>query len=382
MNRPLRAMALALLVFTGVSAAADYDFSALRARIATAVEKGELAGGSVLVMHHGKVVFREAFGLSDVENAIPFRTDSICQIASSTKWVSGATLMAAVEEGKLSLDEPLGKYFPPFGDMPIAGIEAKGSPTIRQGFSHTAGLPAFADRSITRDVSVPESVGLLAKTIHTLERLPGSGFLYGNTGMQITGGIIANVTGKSFQDYMREKILVPLDMKDTSFNPTGEALKRIGNIYIKKPGGGFRKLSGPPDGNIKGALVPGGLYSTLDDYAHFLTMMLHDGDYAGRRVLSAKAALETQKDQTGGAPVVSSPYRNQKGYGLGAAVMGLDAKGAPSYIGDGGAWGTYGWIERDRDLVAVFFAQHQLNQIYNLSNIEVPALVRKAVDGL
>ncbi len=361
-------------------AAAKYDFSAVRARIKEAVDKGEIPNASLLVVHHGKVVFKEAFGWSNIENKTPFRTDTVCQIASSTKWVSGAVLMAAVDEGKLSLDDTIGKYFPAFADMPITGSEKKGNPTIRQCFSHSAGLPGFQDRSITRNLSVTDSVAALAKTVNHLEWEPGAAFRYGNTGMQIVGGIIEKVGGKPFQQYMKEKILDPLGMTETTFNPTGDLLRRIGCIYSRKPTGGFTILVQPPDGNIKGALVPGGLYSTIDDYARFLTMMLNYGKYRGRTVLTKRSAQETQKDQTGGAPIKASPYKNQKGYGLGAVIMGLDARGAPVYAGDGGAWGTYGWVEHDHDLAAVFFTQDVVNQVYDLSIVEIPALVRKAVE--
>lgn len=363
-------------------AASKYDFSALRARMKAAVEKGELPGGSVLIMHRDKVVFKEAFGLIDIENKMPFRTDSVCHMASSTKWVSGALLMAAVDEGKLSLDDPIGKYYPQFADMRIPGSDKKGNPSIRQCFSHTSGMPGFTDYSITRDHSVPESIELISKTIHSLDYEPGTAFRYGNTSMQVVGGIICQVTGKSFQDYLREKILGPLGMMETTFNPAGKLIERIGKAYSRKPDGGFQVVAGRrPDGHTKGALVAGGLYSTLDDYARFLTMMLHDGRYGGRKVLSAQAALETQKDQTGGAPVKASPYKNQKGYGLGAVVMGADANGKPVYIGDGGAFGTYGWIDREQDLAGVFFAQEIVRDIYALSIVDVPSLARQAVQS-
>lgn len=361
------------------NAAAKYDFSAVRDRIKQAVEKGEAPNGSLLVMHRGKVVFREAFGWSDIDGKVPFRTDTVCQIASSTKWVSGAALMAVVEEGKLSLVDFVGKYFPAFADMPISGSEKKGNPTIRQCFSHIAGLPGFQDRSITRDVSVADSVAALAKTINRLDWEPGSAFRYGNTGMQIVGGIVEKVEGKPFQQYLKERILDPLGMTETTFNPTGTLLARIGSIYSRKPAGGFAIVGRPPDGNIKGALVPGGLYSTIDDYARFLSMMLNYGEYNGRKVLSAKSARETQQDQTAGAPVKASPYKNQKGYGFGAAIMGIDAQGAPVYAADGGAWGTYGWVEHDRDIVGVFFTQNVVNQVYSLSIVDVPNLVRGAI---
>jgi len=363
-------------------AATHYDFSALRARLRKAVDAGQIPGGSVLVMHHGNVIFKEAYGLIDIENKKPFRTDSVCAIASSTKWISAATLMAAVSEGKLSLDDAIGKYFPAYAAMPIKGTTETGSPTVRQCFSHTNGFPEITDNILIRDHSVLESAELLSKTIKELDFTPGSAFRYGNTGMQLVGGAIAKVTGLEFQDYMREKILQPLGMHDTTFNPSAALRERSGGIYVHKQGGGFQRESLPAlQGDIRGALVAGGLYSTIDDYARFLTMMLNDGRFNGRQVLPVNAALATQKDQTKGAPIKSSPYRNQKGYGFGAAVMGVDAAGNPVYIGDGGAFGTYGWIERDRDLVGVFFTQNRLRDIYNLSMVEIRDLVRAAVDS-
>jgi CubicO group peptidase (beta-lactamase class C family) len=290
--------------------------------------------------------------------------------------------MAAVSEGKLSLDDPIGKYFSAYADMPIKGSSEKGSPTVRQCFSHTNGLPEITDNILVRDHSVLESAQLLSNTINTLDWVPGSAFRYGNTGMQLVGGAIAKVTGQEFQDYMREKILAPLGMSDTTFNPSPEERQRTGGIYHHQQGGGFQREGLPAlQGNVRGALVAGGLYSTIDDYARFLTMMLSDGRYGGRQVLPAKAALETQIDQTRGAPIKASPYRNQKGYGLGAAIMGVDSAGKPVYIGDGGAFGTYGWIERDQDLIGVFFTQNRLRDIYNLSMVDIRNLVRAAVDG-
>jgi len=183
---------------------------------------------------------------------------------------------------------------------------------------------------------------------------------------------------------MQEKVLTPLGMKDTTFNPGSELMKRIGKAYHRKPGGGFQNVDLRvlrDDGNIKGALVAGGLFSTLDDYARFLTMMLHDGRYGERQVLSAKSALETRKDQTGGARVEMSPYKGQKGYAFGAALLPIEA-GDAVRLGDGGAFGTYAWLDRDLELVGVFFAQETVADVGALGAHEVPALVRSAVEGV
>ena len=180
----------------------------------------------------------------------------------------------------------------------------------------TAQHPGFHDYAGSFGCGVR---GVAVKTIKVLDFEPGSAFHYGNMGMQVAGAVIAKATGKTFQDYMEEKILGPLGMKDTTFNPN-QVKTRIGKAYHRKPGGGFQEVNLQTlrgDGNVKGALVAGGLLSSLDDYARFLTMMLHYGSYGGRQVLSEGAARAVQTDQTRGARIDLTPYKGQTGYGFG-----------------------------------------------------------------
>jgi hypothetical protein len=109
-------------------------------------------------------------------------------------------------------------------------------------------------------------------------------------------------------------------------------------------------------------------------------MMLHYGLYGGRQVLSEGAAREVQKDQTRGARIDLSPYKGQVGYGLGIALLPIPATHGAIRLGDGGSLGTYVWLDRDLDLIGLFFAQEMYSDIGALSAKEVPALVRAAVE--
>ncbi len=100
-------------------AAAAYDFTEFRRLLTEPVDEGRIPCASAILIHNDKVIFKEAVGLADMEDKLPFTVDTICHVGSTTKWISGATLMAMVDEGKISLDEPAGKYLPRYRDMPI-----------------------------------------------------------------------------------------------------------------------------------------------------------------------------------------------------------------------------------------------------------------------
>jgi CubicO group peptidase (beta-lactamase class C family) len=224
-------------------------------------------------------------------------------------------------------------------------------------------------------VKAYESLGM------TLEYEPGSKYTYGNDSMQIGGAIVEKVSGRPFSEYMKEKILDPLGMTDTTFNPRGEQLSRVARIH-RKVDGALQPTPGFPDGNTRHVIVAGGLYSTLDDYGAFLQMLVDEGVYRGRRVLPAEAARELVRDQTGPVEIVRSPYRDQVGYSLGAAILEADEQGDPLMICDGGAFGTLGWIDYKAGIHGVFHTAIPLRAAYDFIYATVPSLSRAAVLGV
>src|ERR1022692_1174621 len=110
-----------------------YDFSKVHQLMGEAVSGDKVAGISLLLIHRGKIVFQEAFGQLDIEGRVPFTAESIVNLASSTKWISATAMMMLVDDGKISLDDPVSKYFTEFANLPIQGAPGeKANPTFRQ----------------------------------------------------------------------------------------------------------------------------------------------------------------------------------------------------------------------------------------------------------
>jgi CubicO group peptidase (beta-lactamase class C family) len=364
-------------------AAKAYDLSEVRGLLHGAVEAGRVPGASLILVYRGTVIFKEASGVADIESGKPFTVDSLCHLASATKWMSGATMMAMVDDGKISLEDPIGKYLPAYMDIPIKGSREEGNPTIRQCFSGTSGMPGPpGDLAMKRALPLLESVAWIRSQFTELGWAPGSGTGHISVGMQIVGGIVEKVAGKPFETYMRAKILDPVGMPDTTFNPQPKVFDRIPTVYAAQEGGGLQVILGVPDGNIVGADIGGGLYSTLDDYARFLQMHLDGGRVGDTRVLSPEAVREMLSDQTGGVPQKRrSPYGDMKGYAFGAAILEVDEEGNPLLLGDGGAFGTFAWIDLEADLVGVYLTQMRITSHYDLFVEGIPEAARTAVEG-
>ncbi|MCI0749267.1 MAG: beta-lactamase family protein [Nevskiales bacterium] len=369
-------------------AAAAHDFTALRQLLQGAVDREKVPCASMLLMHQDRVLFKEAFGWADIENKKPMQTDTICHLASATKWITAAGLMTAVEEGLISLDDPVGKYLPGLRDIPVKGSNQKGNPTIRQCWSQTHAFPPGLEFKVLNkpNMSLFDSVSAYANGAPQLVALPGTQYAYSNEGMTVTGAIIEKVTGKPYRAFLQKRILDPLEMKDTSFYPQGEQRRRVAKRYApKKLGGGFELM--PSNALNEGAdgitIVGGGLRSTLDDYAKFLSMIVHGGQFGARRVLSEASVREICKDQAGNVPVKKSPYRDQKGYGLGVALMERDEKGESILVIDGGMFGVCSWIDFGRGLIGLFFTQTRMGikAVYDLATLESVAAARAALDS-
>jgi CubicO group peptidase (beta-lactamase class C family) len=124
------------------------------------------------------------------------------------------------------------------------------------------------------------------------------------------------------------------------------------------------------------------MYSTLDDYGRFLLMNFHEGKFGVKQVLKPKTVREIIKDQTRGAKIDRSPYATQKGYGLGVATVEVDEQGRPLMIADGGAFGTYCWIDYKAGVLGVFFTAMPMATLHELVQRQIPAAARAAVLGV
>jgi CubicO group peptidase (beta-lactamase class C family) len=267
-----------------------------------AVEKNEVPGAIALVARNGHVLRHEAFGLRDVENQIPFTTNTLCWIASITKPVTVTAAMTLVDAGKIGLNDPVEKYLPQFREQK----DTNGTHhvfTIRQLMSHTSGLvPNPPTRrsgwpmggpldDFWLQQNLPEIVQTIAKS--QLRFKPGSKFEYSNSALFVLGRVIEVVSGKAYATYVKEKIFEPLGMMDSYYAPPGNAASRVANIYAQRDGKREAIFHFNPTVKISNTAPDGGLFSYPAQLFPFLQMFLdNDG-----RVLSRASVAEMLKPQ-------------------------------------------------------------------------------------
>ncbi len=311
---------LILLLFLQ-PAAAQYNFAGIDDLL---TKNQKLLGNEVIAMVYkdGKLVYNKQ---PDKEKEFTGKTQA--QIAASSAWLTAALTMMFVEEGKISLDDPVAKYIPIFTSY------SKKYVTIRQCLASTTGIHAEEPglKSILQNrkyATLEEEVNSFAK--REIERNPGEMFFYSNIGVNIVGRILEIVGKKTFDRLMSDKLLRPLKMRQTTF-------------YID-----YDKSFNPS----------GGARSSANDYINFLGMLLNKGMFEGKKILSEKSIAEIQKVQTGAAaikyqPAVTLGY----GYGLGVWIRDKDATGAGTVITTPGVYGPYPIIDYCRGYAALIFTK-------------------------
>jgi len=223
------------------------------------------AGGMALVVvKDGKVI--ESAGYAK------FGPGTVVDIGSASRWLAAAAMMTLVDQGTLALGDPVSKYLPEFtGEK--AGI------TIRQLWSYDSGLPA-TDASITdRTLTLEECVKRIATG--PLPSLPGTSVSDGSVSIQVGARVCEVISGMTWQEFFRVHLAEPLGMASTTFNLMG---------FNRNPN------------------VAGGARSTAEDYARFLTMLLQDGVWSGKHILSKQAVAQIEQDQAAASTIVATPY--------------------------------------------------------------------------
>jgi CubicO group peptidase (beta-lactamase class C family) len=350
------ALLLAALVLPSPTRADDPK--GIPATLQPFIDSHSLAGAVTLVANKEKVLALDAVGFADVSAKKPMHTDSVFWIASMSKPITAAGLMILVDEGKVKLDDPVEKYLPEFKNVWLAVEQdkehillkkPKHAPTVREALSHTSGMPfRSAMEEPTIDV-LPLRDAVKSYTITPLQNEPGTKYVYSNAGINTAGRIIEVASGMPYEEFLEKQLFAPLGMKDTTFWPTGEQLKRLAKSYRPdKAKTGLEEttitaLRYPLDDHKRQPVPGGGLFSTASDCARFCQMMLNGGTFDGKRILSETAVKEMTTKQT--AEGIKDSY------GLGWSV-------GPGTFGHGGAYATNMTVDTKRGLVYVFMVQH------------------------
>lgn len=341
-------------------------------QLKTLVDQGTIAGAVTLIARRGQVVSLEAVGYQDLESKKPMRTDTIFDIRSVTKIITAIGIMILMEEGRLTLNDPVEKYLPEFK----ATVETERPANlirIRHLLTHTAGqplyrLPETQEMPIKRNRTLADYVAFLSKQQPEFE--PGTQFRYSSGGFAILGRIIEVISAKSYEQFIKQRIFDPLGMKDSSFFIVPKKQSRVASIYRVQDG----KLSHweEIEEYSKNAKYPGpefGMYSTASDLGALCQMMLNGGTYKGRRILS-KMSVETMTENHTlniKSAITQRPAYQGLGWGLSGDPINDFPLTSPGSFGHNGAFGAIIWIDPKKELIRIFL-EHRFGS-GNESNI-------------
>jgi len=381
--------------------------SARLARIGTHLQRyvdaGKIAGALALVARRGQVAYLEPFGHLEIERRRPVTPDSIWRIYSMTKPITSVGLMMLYEEGRFQLDDPVHRFIPAWqnlrlyvgGNYPVFKTAPVERPmTIRDLLSHTSGLTyGFMERTNVdaayRKLGVADQTRsgyTLHDMVDTLTELPlefspGTRWNY-SVATDVVGHLIELISGKKLDVYLRERILEPLGMRDTSFVLDDAQVSRFAANYERQGDGSLKMIDDPEQSNYRKRTFfsgGGGLLSTAPDYFRFTSMMQNMGELDGVRILGRKTVeLMTMNHLPGGQDLTELAQGGMftetayagVGFGLGFSVMQSPARaqilGSPGEFAWGGAASTAFWIDPMEDLTVIFMTQLMPSSSYPL----------------
>jgi CubicO group peptidase (beta-lactamase class C family) len=389
----LLAFSLALMacnVHAEPAAAKEKAERTIAAALDPFVTDQQLAGYVTILMKDGKPVATTVRGYADIATRRPLTKDSIFRIYSMTKPVTGAALMILHDRGKWKFSDPIAKFLPELANLRVyRSVDAAGNlvsepagvqPTMGQLVTHSAGFlygfgPTPVDREYQKHIpllpTTDDPSAYLAKLAKVpLAYEPGTQWQY-SIAMDLEGIIIAQLSGKSLQAFMKAEIFNPLGMVDTDFVVPPEKRDRFVTLYDMQAGKLTPITSGPFAATYAETPVMGsgggGLVSTASDYARFASMLANGGALNGRRVLS-KRATKTMMTNRLSPALVNAGYgiglqQIRPGYefGVNGVVVTDPAKakvamGKGSYLWDGAA-GTWFWVDPANKVVFVGMIQ-------------------------
>ena len=350
-------------------------------------DSGKTAGVSALIFEKGKEVYFNAFGYADREAKVPMDRNTLVRIFSMTKPVTGVALMTLFDKGAFQLDEPLSKYCPEFTNMQVyKGVDANGNLilepakrpiTIRDITRHTAGfagtdIPALADLVKKANYMAPtNTLSEMAKKLASLplQFHPGDQWAYGPS-VDVQAYLVEKLSGKPFDQYVKETILDPLKMTNTRYVIPENDRNRFAALYNRSDDGVLTRV---PDEQANAfntkdwALKPGGfgLTATLDDYMKFAQMLVNKGQLGKVRILKPETVklMSTSHLSDTITKRLWLPSKGRVGFGIDFAVRTqppANKEENNGVVGEffwDGAASTMFWVDPANNLTAVLFTQ-------------------------
>jgi len=372
------------------------------------IDEGRITGAITVVSRKGQVAHFEAQGQMDLEAKTPMRKDAIFRMASMSKPVTGAAILMLMEEGRLRLGDPVSRFIPEFKNAKVAMARAPaaaappGQPrpepeiytvpaerdlTIRDLMTHTSGLESGGPGTRPGARLAPRrSASNLAAYVPTLGAVPldfqpGTEWRYSAlAGIEVLGRIVEVASGQTFDQFLKQRIFDPLEMKDTAFYPTEDRMARVVTLYDWRDGK-LMRIETPAWLATKTLFSGGGgLWSTADDYIRFGQMLVNGGVLNGKRLLSPRTVDLMASNHVGGLYTGIGESAKGMGFGLTVEVV-LDHVAAGRHVsngsfGWGGAFGTHFWVDRKEQLVGLLMVQEPVGAMrMDLENAVMQAIV-------
>jgi CubicO group peptidase (beta-lactamase class C family) len=356
--------------------------------LAQMVGSGRAAGASALIFKNGREVYFGIAGHADREAGIPVRRDTLFQIFSMTKPVTGVALIQLWEAKRFGLDDPLAAHLPEYAETRVfAGMDEQGKPIlkiptrpilVRDILRHTAGFAygpgdTYPQQRFeaARPLDPQHDLAEFSRRLATVPLLfePGSEWRY-SAAVDVQARLVEKLTGMVFEDYVRRYVLDPLGMKETGWTQPQERLPRLAAAYRKGAGG---TLERKPDEATRAVnfsprkLTMGGagLVSSIDDYMRFARMLLNEGSLNGVRILKPSTVKLMATDHLDPRVTERQWLGNKGSGGMGFNFFVRTAqpqtpeenRGAVGEFFWDGAWSTLFWVDPANDLAAVFLVQ-------------------------
>ena len=349
------------------------------------IDSGNVAGISALVYEKDKEVYFGAFGHADREAEKPMDRNTIVQIYSMTKPITGVALMTLYEEGKFDLDDPVAKYAPEFADIKVyAGEDASGKPilktpnrpmTIRDLTRHTAGFGPGDDSNLGKMVREADALNRNNTLQQMAEKMgrtpllfhPGEQWQYGPC-VDVQAFMVERISGQPYGEYVREHVLDPLSLDHTRYFIPEEDRKDFAALY-RRTGESILKRDTVTYSNYtqKWPMTRGGsgLTATLDDYMRFARMLVNEGSIDSATILKPQTVELMATNQLADSITERHflPSKGQVGFGIDLAVRlapPVDAEENNGIVGEffwDGAASTLFWVDPVNELTAVLFVQ-------------------------
>jgi CubicO group peptidase (beta-lactamase class C family) len=376
------------------------------------IDVGKIAGAMTLVARRGQIAHLSPLGLMDRERNKPMREDTIFRIYSMTKPITSVALMTLYERGVFQLADPVHHWIPEFehlrvnryGRYPNFTTDAAVRPmTVRDLLTHTSGLTyGFMERTNVdaayRKVGIGDGKGTLAEGVQKLARLPlefspGTRWNY-SVSTDVVGYLVEKMSGKPFDEYLRENIFEPLRMVDTGFGVSESKRDRFAANYTRSPDKKLVLFDDPGESPYTRPITyfsgGGGLVSTISDYFRFTEMLRRGGELDGARILGPRTLQYMRQNHLPGgqdlANLALGSYSEVRyegvGFGLGFSVtldpVRAQVPSSPGEYGWGGMASTAFWVDPVLDLTVIFMTQLVPSSTYNFRG-QLRAIVTGAV---